>query len=176
MEFPSKEDKKSILDGTFFLPDTPADGNKNEFKQYRRKGLSEMRQVVPAESLVGISISEVDKQLLKEFPNVFMQGYVARNPKDHADQWYVAKKYFDDNLEPVTTLRPAKKQEIKYYLVEGMTEIVPLSFEDWKKAEIEMTDNAMDEWATKLLMSDHRVKISQELQDKLNSLPFADWC
>jgi hypothetical protein len=24
---------------------------------------------------------------------------VARNPKDHNDQWYVAKAYFEDNLE-----------------------------------------------------------------------------
>jgi hypothetical protein len=27
-------------------------------------------------------------------------GMVARNPKNHADQWYVARKYFEDNLEP----------------------------------------------------------------------------
>jgi len=25
---------------------------------------------------------------------------IARNPKNHADQWLVAKKYFEDNLEP----------------------------------------------------------------------------
>jgi len=31
----------------------------------------------------------------------FEQGYIARNPKNHNDLWYVAKKYFDDNLEPV---------------------------------------------------------------------------
>ena len=28
----------------------------------------------------------------------FELGYVARNPKNHLDIWYVAKKYFDDNL------------------------------------------------------------------------------
>jgi hypothetical protein len=26
---------------------------------------------------------------------------IARNPKNHADQWYVAEKYFKDNLELV---------------------------------------------------------------------------
>jgi hypothetical protein len=25
---------------------------------------------------------------------------VARNPNNHEDLWYVAKKYFDENLEP----------------------------------------------------------------------------
>lgn len=73
----------------------------NEFKQYKRKGLSEMRQLVWGEDLSGISISDPDKELKKEFPSVFMQGYIARNPKNHADMWYVAKDYFDENLEPV---------------------------------------------------------------------------
>jgi hypothetical protein len=70
-----------------------------EFKQYKRKGLSEM---VPFSEFIGedmssISVSEQDKLLSNE---EFMQGYIARNPKNHADMWYVAKKYFDDNLEP----------------------------------------------------------------------------
>jgi len=26
---------------------------------------------------------------------------IARNPKNHADQWYVARQYFEDNLEIV---------------------------------------------------------------------------
>lgn len=71
-----------------------------EFKQYKRKGLSEMRQILFGEDMTGISISEPDKTLMRENPNLFVQGYIARNPKDHTDLWYVAKKYFDDNLEP----------------------------------------------------------------------------
>ena len=27
---------------------------------------------------------------------------IARNPKNHADQWLVAAQYFADNFEPVT--------------------------------------------------------------------------
>jgi hypothetical protein len=73
----------------------------SEFKQYRRKSISEMRQVVFGEDLTGVSISEPDKKLMQELPNVFAQGYIARNPKNHEDQWYVAKDYFDDNLEPI---------------------------------------------------------------------------
>lgn len=70
-----------------------------EFKQYKRKGLSEM---IPFKEFVGqdmstISVSDQDKLLSNE---EFEQGYIARNPKNHADMWYVAKKYFDDNLEP----------------------------------------------------------------------------
>ena len=34
-----------------------------------------------------------------EFYEEFIEGYIARNPKNHDDLWYVAKKYFDENLE-----------------------------------------------------------------------------
>jgi hypothetical protein len=69
------------------------------FKQYRIKSISEMRQVVFGEDLTRVSISDTDKNLMREHPNVFAQGYIARNPKNHEDQWYVAKDYFDDNFE-----------------------------------------------------------------------------
>jgi len=73
----------------------------SEFKQYRRKSISEMRQVVSGEDLTGVSISDPDKKLMQDNPSAFAQGYIARNPKNHEDQWYVAKAYFDDNLEPL---------------------------------------------------------------------------
>ena len=57
----------------------------DEFKQYRRKGLAEMRPYVPGENLSGVSVSEEDDP-----PNDL--GMIARNPKNHADKWYVAKK------------------------------------------------------------------------------------
>lgn len=65
-----------------------------EFKQYRRKGFSEMRPYIKGEDLTGISVSDVDN------PEKDM-GMIARNPKNHKDQWYVARKYFEDNLELV---------------------------------------------------------------------------
>lgn len=82
----------------------------NNWKQYKRKGLSEM---IPYKDYINprgcflselvnkvqlLSISEEDKMLSTEELN---QGYVARNPKNHGDLWYVAKKYFDENLEEV---------------------------------------------------------------------------
>lgn len=66
------------------------------FKKYRRKGLSEMRSYVPGEDLTGISVSDADKSL-----PTLDGGYIARNPVNNTDQWYVAKAYFDQNLEPV---------------------------------------------------------------------------
>jgi hypothetical protein len=71
------------------------------FKKYKRKGLSEMVSaaefILNGGDLSKVSISEPDKALDQE---QFEQGYIARNPKNHEDMWYVAKKYFDDNLEP----------------------------------------------------------------------------
>jgi len=66
----------------------------SEFKKYKRKGLSEMRPYIKGENTANISIADVDD------PENDM-GMVARNPKNHADQWYVARKYFEDNLELV---------------------------------------------------------------------------
>ena len=63
------------------------------WKQYKRKGLSEMRPYVSGEDLTGISVSPTDDP-----PNDM--GMVARNPQNHKDQWYVARKYFEENLEP----------------------------------------------------------------------------
>jgi hypothetical protein len=62
------------------------------WKQYKRKGLSEMRPYEKGEDLTKISVSGTDN------PEQDM-GMVARNPKNHEDQWYVARKYFEDNLE-----------------------------------------------------------------------------
>jgi len=64
-----------------------------EWKQYKRKGLSEMRPYVLGEDLSGVSVSSEDD------PPRDM-GMIARNPKNHKDQWYVARKYFEENLEP----------------------------------------------------------------------------
>jgi hypothetical protein len=59
----------------------------SKFKQYRRKGLAEMRPYIPGEDLSSVSVNEVDDP-----PNDL--GMIARNPKNHANQWYVARKYF----------------------------------------------------------------------------------
>ena len=64
-----------------------------EWRQYKRKGLSEMRPYIMGETLAGVSVSPEDNPSTDK-------GMVARNPKNHADQWYVARAYFEANLEP----------------------------------------------------------------------------
>ena len=59
---------------------------------YKRKGLSEMRPYVMGEDLSGVSVSDADT------PEE--GGMIARNPENHEDQWYVAREYFEQNLEP----------------------------------------------------------------------------
>jgi len=66
----------------------------SKFKKYERKNIAEMRPYVLDEDLTGISVSLVDH------PHHDM-GMVARNPKNHQDQWYVAKKYFEENFEEI---------------------------------------------------------------------------
>ena len=66
----------------------------NEFKKYRRTNVAEMRNYVKGESLENVSVSTVDD------PESDC-GMIARNPKNHNDQWYVARKYFEDNFEEV---------------------------------------------------------------------------
>ena len=63
-----------------------------EWKKYRRTNIAEMRPYVFREDNKYISISGVD------CPDYDM-GMVARNPKNHKDQWYVARQYFKDNFE-----------------------------------------------------------------------------
>lgn len=67
------------------------------WKQYKRKGVSEMRPYVEGEELSRVSISQAD--LENGSPKI--GDMIARNPKDHSDQWLVAAKYFQENLEPV---------------------------------------------------------------------------
>jgi len=72
------------------------------FKQFRRKELAELRPYVKGEDLTGISVSETDD------PENDM-GMIARNPKNHKDQWYIARQYFEDNfIENVTEMKNDK--------------------------------------------------------------------
>jgi hypothetical protein len=65
------------------------------FKQYRRKQIAELRPFVPGETLSGVSISDEDRKAGSPRAG----DMIARNPKNPADQWLVAAKYFADNFE-----------------------------------------------------------------------------
>jgi hypothetical protein len=68
-----------------------------KWKQYKRKGLSEMREYVVGEDLSNVSVSDADIERDGELSTP--GGMIARNPNCHEDQWYVAKEYFRDNFE-----------------------------------------------------------------------------
>lgn len=61
------------------------------WKKYRRKGVAEIRPYEPGEDLGGISVNKEDTPELG--------GMIARNPDNHADQWYIAKAYFEKHFE-----------------------------------------------------------------------------
>lgn len=82
------------------------------FKQYRRTQIAEMRPVNEQDiqayendkqihsirdSEFKVSISDADRQ--NGSPKI--GDMIARNPKNHLDQWLVAKQYFQDNFEPI---------------------------------------------------------------------------
>lgn len=69
-------------------------GYMSKFKEYRRKKLAELRPFIEGETLERVSIS--DEDALNGSPKV--GDMIARNPKNHKDQWLVAKKYFQDNF------------------------------------------------------------------------------
>ena len=88
---------------------------KTEFKEYRRKQIAELRPVtkndiehykasnsnekIPAFMEWRVSISNED--LKNGSPKI--GDMIARNPKNHMDEWLVAKDYFNDNFEPLQT-------------------------------------------------------------------------
>ena len=86
----------------------------SKFKSYKRKQIAELREVtandrvsferngylavfndVTPTSTTRVSISEED--LKAGSPKI--GDMIARNPKNHADMWLVAQKYFEDNFE-----------------------------------------------------------------------------
>lgn len=69
----------------------------SEFKQYRRTQIAEMRPWDASVDMTNISVSATDR----ENGSPKTGDMVARNPKNHADQWLVAEKYFADNFEPM---------------------------------------------------------------------------
>ena len=66
----------------------------SKFKKYKRTNIAEMRPYIFDENLFGVSVSGVDD------PHKDM-GMIARNPKNHSDQWDVAREYFEENFEEI---------------------------------------------------------------------------
>ena len=75
------------------------------WQQYRRKQIAELRPFVVGENLSWgkVSISAEDVKAGSPKPG----DMIARNPKNHDDQWLVAADYFADNFEPLSEPTPA---------------------------------------------------------------------
>jgi hypothetical protein len=68
----------------------------NEFKQYRKSQTAELRPYMPGQFLdPEVLISPEDLKNGSPKPG----DMIARNPKNHKDQWLVAGQYFKDNFE-----------------------------------------------------------------------------
>lgn len=80
------------------------------FKHYKRKGLSEMRPYVVGESMDGVSISDADKLL-----PTLEGGFIARNPANHDDKWYISKEYHEANLEEALEIAEEAVEAVKVF-------------------------------------------------------------
>jgi hypothetical protein len=69
----------------------------SNFTNYRRTAIAQMRPYEHGEPLDDISMSVEDMK--RGSPRV--GDMIARNPKNHKDQWLVAAQYFGDNFEDV---------------------------------------------------------------------------
>lgn len=70
----------------------------SDFKQYRRKQIAELREWQSGDDLSEVSVSVEDLKNGSPLPG----DMIARNPKNHNDQWLVSAQYFFDNFEEVT--------------------------------------------------------------------------
>ena len=67
------------------------------YRQYRRKQIAELRAWMPGDDMSNVSISAPDR----EAGSPKLGDMIARNPKNHDDQWLVAEQYFMDNFERI---------------------------------------------------------------------------
>lgn len=65
------------------------------FRRYRRSQIAELRHWSIGYDMSRVSISLSDREAGSPKPG----DMIARNPKNHADQWLVASQYFADNFE-----------------------------------------------------------------------------
>lgn len=87
----------------------------SKFKKYRRSQIAELRAVTQDDIDMFIEHGDIIHRFNTQEPNRVVSisqadlengspqigDMIARNPKSHDDQWLVAKKYFEDNFEPL---------------------------------------------------------------------------
>lgn len=76
----------------------------SQYQQYRRTQIAELRPYVPGEDMREISVSLEDEKA----GSPKLGDMIARNPKNHADRWLVAARYFADNFGPADAIPAAE--------------------------------------------------------------------
>ena len=76
----------------------------SDFKQYRRSQIAELAEWTQDTDMRDVSVSVVDKEAGSPKPG----DMIARNPKNHADRWLVARAYFEDNFEIAPAEEPCE--------------------------------------------------------------------
>lgn len=82
----------------------PSEKQIEAFARYRRKQIAELRPYIEGEDVSHVSISPEDAKA----GSPKCGDMIARNPKNHADQWLVARAYFLDNFEALTAAEQAE--------------------------------------------------------------------
>ena len=67
-----------------------------ELQKFVKKGVTLMRPYVNGEDMSSISVSKEDKKL-----KTLVGGWIAYNPNDESDQWYISEVFFNDNYTPL---------------------------------------------------------------------------
>ena len=85
----------------------------NEFKKYRRSQIAEIREVMESdidsfEARNTIFVIADDHRCEVSISNEDLKNgspkigdMIARNPKNHKDQWLISEQYFKDNFESI---------------------------------------------------------------------------
>jgi len=81
----------------------------SEFTKYRRTHIAEMRPVTGGDIAWFQTYGEMEREKIKisissedlKNGSPKIGDMIARNPKNHNDQWLVAEQYFKDNFEPL---------------------------------------------------------------------------
>ena len=85
----------------------------SKFKQYKRIEIAEIRPVIKDDIFkqkdfgrIAIDVSDLKNPISVSISDADLQNgspkigdMIARNPKNHNDQWLIAEQYFKDNFE-----------------------------------------------------------------------------
>jgi hypothetical protein len=101
-----------------------------KFKKYRRTKIAELRPVTGDELKYGldsrISLSMSDK----EEGRPLLGDMIARNPKNHDDQWLVNENYFKENFEELSKSNTLTVNEAICLLKESVQEVATFDTEE----------------------------------------------